>query len=171
YQKGQKPLDLKPFAKAVAPELKRLGLSLRLEPGRSILGPCGALVTEVQYIKRGDKKTFVIFDASMTELIRPTLYEAYHEILPVTKRRGKAEVVDFVGPVCESTDFIAKDRKAVLPAQGDLLSIMDAGAYGFVMASNYNTRPRPAEVLVKDGKAKLVRKQDTFDDIVKNESF
>lgn len=171
YQKGQKPLDLKPFAKAVAPELKRLGLSLRLEPGRSILGPCGALVTEVQYIKRGDKKTFVIFDASMTELIRPTLYEAYHEILPVTKRRGKAEIVDFVGPVCESTDFIAKDRKAVLPAQGDLLSIMDAGAYGFVMASNYNTRPRPAEVLVKDGKAKLVRKQDTFDDIVKNESF
>ncbi|MCC6546777.1 diaminopimelate decarboxylase [Candidatus Sumerlaeota bacterium] len=171
YEKGQKPLDLKPFAKALAPELKRLGLTLRLEPGRSIIGNSGVLLTEVQYIKQGDKKTFVIFDASMTELIRPTLYEAHHEIQPVTKRRGKMQALDFVGPVCESTDFIAKDRMAVLPHQGDVLAIMDAGAYGFVMASNYNTRPRPAEVLVVNGKAKLVRKRDTFEDIVRNETF
>ncbi|MEO8376713.1 MAG: diaminopimelate decarboxylase [Candidatus Sumerlaeota bacterium] len=171
YQKDQKPLDLMPFAEALAPELKRLGLTLRLEPGRSISASAGVLLTEVQYIKRGDKKIFVIFDASMTELMRPTLYEAYHEILPLTERGGESEIVDFVGPVCESTDFIAKDREAVVPKQGDLLSIMDAGAYGFVMASNYNTRPRPAEVLVLDGKAKLVRKKDSFEDVVRNEVF
>ena len=169
YRKEQKPLDLKPFAKALIPELKRLGVKLILEPGRSIAGPAGALITEVQYVKHGDKKTFVILDASMTELIRPTLYEAWHEIIPVAKKKGAAKVVDFVGPVCESGDFFAKDREATVPDQDDLLAVMDAGAYGFVMASQYNTRPKPAEILVLGGKAHLVRKRETVADLLKHE--
>ncbi|CAN5336008.1 diaminopimelate decarboxylase [soil metagenome] len=170
YTKDQKQLDLKPFAAAVIPELKRLGARLLLEPGRSISASAGALLTTVEYVKPGDSRTFAVLDASMTELIRPTLYEAYHEILPVTKRRGKNVKVDFVGPVCESGDFLALDRAAQLPAQGDVLAIMDAGAYGFVMASHYNTRTNPAEVLIDGGKVHLVRKRETYNDLLKHET-
>lgn len=166
YREGQKPLDLRPFAKVLIPQLKRLGVSLILEPGRSIVAAAGVLLTRVEYIKRGDKKTFVIIDGSMSELIRPTLYEAWHEIIPVTRRAGKKSKVDFVGPVCESSDFFAKDRDAVVPEPGDLLCVKDAGAYGMVMASNYNTRPLPAEVLVDGGKVHLVRRRETYDEML-----
>lgn len=171
YEKGQKPLDVRPFAKALLPELKKRGLRLLLEPGRSIAAPAGVLLTRVEYMKPGDARTFAILDASMTELMRPTLYEAHHEILPVEKARRAKGTVDFVGPVCETGDFLALDRAAEVPAQGDLLAIMDAGAYGFVMASNYNTRPMAAEVLVDGGKAHLVRRRQTYNDLLRLESI
>jgi len=171
YREGQTSLDLKPFADAVIPAAKELGVQLILEPGRSISAPAGVLLTKVEYIKKGDTKQFVIIDAAMTELLRPTLYEAHHEILPLVKARGKASVADYVGPVCESGDFLALNRESVVPSQGDLLAIMDAGAYGFVMSSNYNTRPRPAEILVDGGKAHVVRKRETYRDLLKLESI
>lgn len=170
YMEGQQPLDLKPFAEALKPELKALGVKLILEPGRSISATAGTLLTEVQYIKKGANKTFVILDAAMTELIRPTLYEAYHEILPLAKKRGKeASKVDFVGPVCETGDYLALNREFQECAQGDLLAVMNAGAYGFVMASNYNTRNRPTEILVVDGVAHVARRRETYRDQLKNE--
>lgn len=169
YRDDQQPLDLKPFAAAVAPLVKRLGVKLILEPGRSISASAGVILATVEYIKRGDSKTFVIIDAAMTELIRPTLYEAHHRILPLTKRRATQGKVDVVGPVCESGDFLAKDREMPVPEEGELLAIMDAGAYAFVMASNYNSRPMSAEVLVEDGKARVVRKRQTMKDLLKAE--
>jgi len=171
YQEDQQPLDLKPFAKLLIPELKQRNLKLILEPGRSICAPAGVLLAKVEYIKPGDAKTFVILDSAMTELIRPTLYDAHHEIKPLTKKRAKEVKVDFVGPVCESGDYLAKDRITGEVAQGDLLAIMDAGAYGFVMASNYNTRCKPAEILVDGGKAHVVRKRETYTDLLKSESI
>lgn len=169
YQPDQKALDPKPFAKALEKPMKRLGLRLVLEPGRSIAGPAGILLTKVEYIKHGDVRTFVIIDAAMTELIRPTLYEAFHEIQPVARKRGKKGKIDFVGPVCETGDFLALDREAALPAPGELLAIRDAGAYGFVMASHYNTRPNAAEVVVDGGKAHLARKRETYSDLMRGE--
>jgi diaminopimelate decarboxylase len=167
YKEGEAPLDLAPFAAALAPELKALGVKLVLEPGRSIAGPAGALLSEVQYVKRGDTKTFVILDASMAELIRPTLYEAWHDILPVRQSDGAArEVVDFVGPVCETGDFLAQNRETAMLVQGDLVILKDAGAYGFVMASSYNSRPKPAEILVDGGKAHVVRRRETYGDLL-----
>lgn len=170
YTKDQKPLDLKPFANAVEPVVKEFGVQLILEPGRSIAAPAGILLTRVEYVKPGDTKTFLIVDAAMTELIRPTLYEAHHEIIPVKKTRGKKTIADVVGPVCETGDFLALGREMVLPEQGSLLAIRDAGAYGFVMASNYNTRPNPAEILVVDGEAVLARKRETYKDLMRGES-
>lgn len=169
YREDQKALDMKAFAKSVIPAVKELGAKLLLEPGRSIAGPAGILLTKVEYIKQGDTRTFVIVDGSMTELLRPTLYEAWHDIIPVVKKRRKVGTVDFVGPVCESGDFLALNRESPVPAQGDLLAIMNAGAYGFVMASHYNTRPNVPEILVENGKARLVRKRETYGDLVKNE--
>jgi diaminopimelate decarboxylase len=171
YRENEKPLDLKPFADAVIPAVKQLGVKLILEPGRSISAPAGVLLTRVEYIKAGNVKTFVIIDGSMSELLRPTLYDAHHEIVPVTKpRKAKRAVVDFVGPVCESGDYLALDRETEVPQQGDLLAVKDAGAYGFVMASHYNTRPNPAEVLIVDGEARLVRKRETVADLLRGEA-
>lgn len=169
YEKGQKPLNLSPFAKAVAPLLKEFGVQLVVEPGRSISGPAGVLLSEVQYIKHSETKVFVIINGSMTDLMRPTLYQAHHEMKPVEKRRGKKAVLDIVGPVCETGDFLALGREGVVPHQGDLLALMDAGAYGFVMSSNYNTRPRAAEILVDNGVATVIRKRETYRDLLKNE--
>ena len=126
-------------------------MRLLLEPGRSIVGPAGILLTSVIYRKRNDGKHFVVVDAAMNDLIRPALYGAYHEIVPVKQNArfpAKSEVLDIVGPVCETGDFFARDRELPVVDEGDLLAILDAGAYGMVLASNYNTRPRPAEVLV-----------------------
>ncbi len=126
-------------------------MRLLLEPGRSIIGPAGVLLTSVIYRKTNDGKRFLVVDAAMNDLIRPALYGAYHEIVPVTRTAGspaQLEVTDIVGPVCETGDFFARDRELPVVDEGDLLAILDAGAYGMVLASNYNTRPRPAEVLV-----------------------
>jgi len=138
------------FAKAVIPLLRGHGLRLLIEPGRFIVGNAGVLLTRVLYVKPARGKTFVIVDSGMNDLIRPALYGAHHEILPVDgrRRRASARHVDVVGPICESSDFLAQDRQMPLPEAGDLLAVRSAGAYGFVMSSNYNTRPRAAEALV-----------------------
>ena len=141
----------KQYAKALLGPLKGLGIHLLLEPGRAIVGPAGALLTRVVYRKRNDGKQFVVVDAAMNDLLRPSLYGAYHQIVPVVLRNdgGVTENVDVVGPVCETGDFFARDREIRKLNEGDLLAILDAGAYGMALASNYNTRPRPAEVLVE----------------------
>ncbi len=171
YEEGQKPLDIKPFAGTLAPRIKELGVTLVLEPGRSISGPAGVLLTSVEYVKVGDTRKFIIIDAAMTELMRPALYEAHHRILPIKQSHATNERLDFVGPVCETGDFIALNREAPAPEQGDLLAIMDAGAYGFVMASNYNSRPKPAEILVENGEANLIRERETIAGLFESEKL
>ena len=145
---------------------------LLLEPGRSIIAPAGALVTRVLYLKRNGNKRFTIVDAAMNDLIRPSLYQARHEITPVTVAKGRVERVqsDVAGPVCESGDFLARD--AMLPAltPGEYLCVFDAGAYGMSLASNYNTRPRAAEVLVDGTRARLIRRRETMKDLLQQEA-
>jgi diaminopimelate decarboxylase len=136
---------------------------LLLEPGRSIVGPAGALLTSVLYRKNNHEKLFLVVDAAMTDLIRPSLYRAYHEIVPVVsvqKPSTRRETVDIVGPVCESGDFFARERTLPRVEEGDLLAILDAGAYGMALASNYNSRPRPAEILVRGKTAKIIRRRE-----------
>ena len=160
------------YATALLPALRELGVTVVLEPGRSIVGNAGALVTRVLYHKSTDAKNFVVVDAAMNDLIRPAFYDSYHEILPVTAPRAGAtkEIADVVGPICESGDFFARDRELTRPEEGDLLAFMSAGAYGFVMASNYNSRPRPVEVLVDGDHYTLVRRRETFEDLVAGET-
>jgi diaminopimelate decarboxylase len=168
----EKPPLPQDYADAISPLVKDLNLTLVMEPGRVIVGNAGILVTRVLYEKVGEAKRFVIVDAAMNDLIRPSLYSAYHEIRPVFElllHRPK-HAVDVVGPVCESGDFLAKDRLLSEVKPGDLLAVMSAGAYGFVMASNYNSRPRVPEVLVKDGEIHVIRARETYDDLVRGES-
>ncbi|HEX7895298.1 MAG TPA: diaminopimelate decarboxylase [Terriglobales bacterium] len=157
------------YAKAVTGPLRGLGIKLLLEPGRSIVGPAGVLLTRVIYRKRNGEKKFLIVDAAMNDLIRPSLYQAQHEIVPVKTKTSENEIVDIVGPVCESGDFFARDRELPAAAEGDLLAILDAGAYGMVLASNYNTRPRPAEILVDRKSAKVIRRRETVADLIRGE--
>jgi len=156
------------YARGVTQPLRGLNVHLLLEPGRAIVGPAGVLLTSVLYRKRNDGKKFVVVDAAMNDLIRPALYGAYHEIVPVSPNANGGEpheVVDVVGPVCESSDFLGRDRNLPPMQEGDLLAILDAGAYGMALASNYNTRPRPAEVLVSGKTAKLIRKREKVSDL------
>jgi diaminopimelate decarboxylase len=151
------------YARAVTDPLRSLNVHLLLEPGRAIVGPAGVLVTAVIYRKQNDGKRFLVVDAAMNDLIRPALYGAYHEIVPVVAHKdasSEKETVDVVGPVCESGDFLARDRQLPRVEEGDCLAILDAGAYGMVLASNYNTRPRPAEVLVSGKSAKVIRRRE-----------
>jgi diaminopimelate decarboxylase len=157
------------YAAAVSGPLQGLGVKLLLEPGRAIVGPAGVLLTRVVYRKTNGDKKFVIVDAAMNDLIRPSLYQAQHQIVPVSSTNTETETVDVVGPICESGDFFARDRELPVTAEGDLLAILDAGAYGMVLASNYNTRPRPAEILVSGRSAKLVRKRETAADLIRGE--
>jgi diaminopimelate decarboxylase len=155
------------YAAAVLPIVRESGLLVILEPGRSIVGPAGALVARVIDVKpQAGGKHFVILDAGMTELIRPMLYSAYHRIEPLDSSDAPPALCDIVGPLCETSDTLGKDRQLPLPAVGDLMAVLDAGAYGSVMASNYNRRPMPAEVLVQDGRACLVKRRQTIDDLV-----
>jgi diaminopimelate decarboxylase len=161
------------LAEALSPLVKGLGLTLVMEPGRVIVGNAGILVTKALYEKIGESKRFIIVDAAMNDLIRPSLYSAYHDIRPVSEallHRPKHQV-DVVGPVCESGDFLAKDRSLPEVKPGDLLAVMSAGAYGFVMASNYNSRPRVPEVLVKDNEVHVVRARESYDDLVRGETI
>jgi diaminopimelate decarboxylase len=151
---------------AIAAALAGLDVRLLLEPGRFLVAPSGALITRVLYVKRNGTKTFVVTDAGMNDLIRPALYDAFHTIVPVAPRPGHARTVDIVGPVCESGDFFAHDRKLKPVEPGDLLAILDAGAYGMAQSSNYNTRPRPAEVLVQGDEARLIRRRETMADML-----
>lgn len=167
--KNEEPQTAQQFASKVLPILKKSGLKIIMEPGRFIIGSAAILVVKVLYIKKTPLKTFVIVDGGMNDLIRPSLYNAHHEIVPVVKRPGKKIKVDVVGPICESGDFFAKDRLLPPVKEGDYLAIMCAGAYGFTMASNYNSRRRPAEVLVSGNKAMLIRKRESYDDLIRNE--
>ena len=165
-------ITIESYAEAVIPHLKKLGVRILFEPGRLMVGNAGVLLTRVNYVKKTGKKTFVIVDAGMNDLIRPALYQGYHQIVPVKKpARAGTIVADVVGPICESGDFFAQDRAMPEPKEGDLLALMSAGAYGFSMASNYNSRPLPAEVLVKDGGAHLIRERQTSEDLVRGEKI
>jgi diaminopimelate decarboxylase len=157
------------LAERVLPELKDLPLTLLLEPGRSLVAPAGVLLTRVLFLKRNRAKTFVIVDAGMNDLLRPSLYQAFHRIEPVRDGGSPVQRVDVVGPVCETGDFLARDRELALPEAGALLAVRDAGAYGFSMASNYNLRLRPAEALVDEGTVRLIRRRETFEDLVRTE--
>jgi diaminopimelate decarboxylase len=160
------------LADAVSPLVRDLKCVLIMEPGRVIVGNAGILLTRVLYTKEGEAKHFVIVDAAMNDLIRPSLYGAYHEIKPVREvTHAKTHQVDVVGPVCESGDFLAKDRAMPDAKTGDLLAVMSAGAYGFVMASNYNSRPRVPEVMVKGGEIHVVRARETYEDLVRGEAI
>lgn len=174
---GEESLDIQALADRVAPRIARLGLALVLEPGRAVVGEAGVLLTRVEYVKRNGRKTFVVVDGGMSELLRPSHYGGYHEIEVVRTGAGggdraspEALRVDVVGPVCESGDFLARDRVlSPAPRPGDLLAVHTVGAYGFAMASNYNGRPRPAEVMVEDGEASLARRRETIDDLLRGE--
>jgi len=182
-------LSIKEYVDAILPALRELNIRILLEPGRLLVGNAGVLVTGVRYIKKSGHKKFAIVDAGMNDLIRPALYRSYHEIVPVEQKtlpspqsspsggggreaagEGKTEKIDIVGPVCESGDFFALDREMPQVREGDLLAIMSAGAYGFVMASNYNSRPLPAEALVRGDKVALIRKRQTWEDLVRGET-
>jgi len=172
--------SVRDYADAIVPLLRELGIRILVEPGRFLVGNAGVLLTRVRYIKKSGAKKFAIVDAGMNDLIRPALYHSYHEIVPVcrasaaadadpSKSKNKTEKIDIVGPVCESGDFFALDREMPKLDEGDLLAIMSAGAYGLVMASNYNSRPRPAEVLVRGDKFALIRKRQTNKDLIRGE--
>jgi len=160
------------YAKAILTPIAGLDLRIITEPGRVIVGNAGVFVTRVLYIKETDVRRFVIVDGAMNDLIRPVLYEAYHAIWPVEQRAGARQIVaDVVGPVCESGDFFARERALPEPKEGDLIALMSAGAYGFVMASNYNSRARAPEVLVDGEKAHVVRERETFEDLIRGEKI
>jgi diaminopimelate decarboxylase len=157
------------YARAIMDGLEGLDLTLILEPGRVIVGNAGILVTEIQYIKENEAKKFVIVDGGMNDLIRPALYGSYQAIRPVMESNAEKIIADVVGPICESGDFFAKDREIARPQRGDLLAVMSAGAYGFTMASNYNSHPKAPEVLVDGDKYYVVRKRESFEDLIRGE--
>jgi diaminopimelate decarboxylase len=167
--KDERPFELEDFTRRILPALRGMGCRVIIEPGRVIVGNAGILLTRVLYVKELAHKTFVIVDAAMNDLIRPSLYNAYHEIVP-TVRRGGSMVADVVGPVCESGDFLARDRVMGRVRPGDLLAVMSAGAYGFSMASNYNGRPRAAEVIVSGSRARLARRRESLADLARGET-
>jgi diaminopimelate decarboxylase len=160
------------YGRAIAEAARDLDVTVIVEPGRSLVGNAGALLTRVLYLKAGTAKRFVVVDAAMNDLIRPSLYEAFHDIRPVAKpaAHAAAHPVDVVGPICESGDFLAQDRALPPVSAGDLLAVMSAGAYGFVMASNYNARPRPASVLVDGERFDVVRARETVEDLMRGET-
>jgi len=159
----------KDYSRAILKEVEGVGLKLVFEPGRVIVGNAGILVTKVLYRKETPNKTFIIVDAGMNDLIRPSFYNAYHDIWPVEIKEDVKEKVDVVGPICESGDFLAKDRDVPRFTRGDLLAVMSAGAYGFTMSSNYNSRPRPTEVLADGSKYYVITKRQTYDDLISGE--
>ncbi|MEP4076734.1 diaminopimelate decarboxylase [Haloferula sp.] len=165
-----RPLTLSQYGDTLLPKLKDLGLKILLEPGRAIVGNAGVLLTECLYEKKGSAKTFKIVDAGMNDLIRPALYEGHHEIVPVKEPGEERVKVDVVGPICESGDFFCQDRELPDFQPGEVIALMSAGAYGFVMASNYNSRPFPAEILVEGAKSSVVRKRQTLDDLIAGEA-
>jgi diaminopimelate decarboxylase len=175
HDHGSEPaaFSVRDYADAIVPPLRDLGIRVLVEPGRFLIGNAGVLLMRVRYIKQTGSKKFAIVDAGMNDLIRPALYQSYHEIVPVqetkNQRDRKISKIDIVGPVCESGDFFALDREMPELHEGDLLAIMSAGAYGFVMASNYNSRPLPAEALVRGDKFTLIRKRQTWEELVREE--
>ena len=168
--KDEQPQTAQDFAEAVLPYLRKTGLKIIMEPGRFIVGNAGILVSRVLYLKDNGFKKFLIVDAGMNDLIRPALYDAYHEIVPIVETKARKVKMDIVGPICESADFFARDRMFPALNNGDLLAVMSAGAYGYVMASNYNVRGRPPEVMVKGDQFEVAKQRETFDDLMRGET-
>jgi diaminopimelate decarboxylase len=158
------------YARALVDSLKGTAIKLILEPGRVIVGNAGVLVTRTLYRKSGSVKNFIIVDAGMNDLLRPTLYSAYHAIQPVTLAHRQLQVADVVGPICESSDFLAQDRELEMVKSGELLAVMSAGAYAYTMASNYCSRLKVAEVMVKEDQFFVIRQRQTYEDLVAGES-
>ncbi|MFA5089069.1 MAG: diaminopimelate decarboxylase [Candidatus Omnitrophota bacterium] len=169
--KDEQPQTAQDFAQAVLPYLERIGLKVIMEPGRFIAGNAGIFVTKVLYLKDNGFKNFLIVDGGMNDLIRPLLYDAYHEIVPLKRSTAPQITVDVVGPICESGDFFAKNRRLPRMKRGDLVAIMSAGAYGHVMSSNYNARCRVPEILVKGNQFSIVKRRETFADLIRGESI
>jgi diaminopimelate decarboxylase len=170
YQNDEPMPHPKDLSKIISPLIS--DYKLILEPGRSIVGPAGVLVTDVLYIKHTHKKNFIVVDAGMNDLIRPSIYGAYHQAILATRHIFSEEMIyDIVGPICEEGDFIARDRSMSRVKQGDLLVIKDTGAYGFSMSSNYNSRPRVPEVMVMDGKDYIIRNRETYEDMIYKEKL
>ncbi len=167
--RDETPPSMAEYASLIRQTAAKTGATILLEPGRVLMGNSGLLLTRVLYRKKTKGKTWVIVDAGTNDLLRPALYEAYHEVLPVRRRSGKKTLAAVVGPLCESSDVLANDRKIVLPDRGDLLALMSAGAYGMSMASNYNSRPRPAEVLVKGHRFQIIRARESYADLIRGE--
>jgi diaminopimelate decarboxylase len=167
----EQPPQPRDLAEQILPLLEGRDVTVVMEPGRSLVGNAGILVTKTLYLKEGEEKNFVIVDAGMNDLMRPSLYNAYHHIQPVVKTRRDTIIADVVGPICESGDFLAKDREIPKVNQGEYLAVMSAGAYGFSMSSTYNSRPRVAEVMVNGTKFALVRKRETYADLLRGESI
>jgi diaminopimelate decarboxylase len=166
---GGTPPDPHALAARILPALEGLPLTLLIEPGRSLVAPAGILLTRVLDLKENRGKLFVIVDAGMNDLLRPSLYRAFHRVEPVVSRERPTRRVDVVGPVCETGDFLARDRNLELPEPGELYVVRDVGAYGFVMSSNYNMRPRAAEALIENGTVRLIRRRETFEDLIDTE--
>ena len=169
--KDEKPQTAHEFAESVLPCLKKTGLKIVMEPGRFIAGNAGIFVTKILYFKDNGYKKFLIVDGGMNDLIRPSFYGAYHEIVPVKSSTEPTVQLDVVGPICESGDFLGKARQLPVLAAGELLAVMSAGAYGFVMSSNYNVRCRVPEVMVRGNQHAVVRKRETFEDLIQGESI
>jgi len=169
YHAGQAAPAIGGFIESLRERLRESGLTVMVEPGRSIVGPAGVLLTRVLYRKRNGAREFIVVDAAMNDLIRPALYGAHHEIIPVRKNPLPPVVADVVGPVCETGDFLARDREMVNAMPGDFLAVCTAGAYGFVQSSNYNSRPRAPEVLVEGAAWRVIRAREKYEDLVRGE--
>ena len=166
--KDEKITPLNHYVSMIKKYLSKYNKKIILEPGRLIIGKAGILLTKVEYIKRSDHKNFIVVDAAMNDLMRPSLYGAHHNVINISNPKNGDEIFDIVGPICETGDFLAKDRQ-ISASEDDLLAFMDAGAYGFSMSSNYNTRPKIAEILVDQTDFKLIRQRETFDDLIQHE--
>lgn len=171
YEDKDNPPPKSEYAKIFEKHLKDKPYKLVLEPGRSLMGNSGIMTTKVLYRKEGSEKKFIIVDGAMNDLIRPSFYNSFHKIIPVNRTKAADEIVDIVGPICESGDFLAKKRKFPKVEPGEIIAVFSAGAYGFAMASNYNTRPRAAEVLVKGDKYSVIKQRETFEDLIKGEQI
>ena len=169
YQAADQAPGIRDFITDLRDRIGRARLTVMIEPGRSIVGPAGVLLTRVLYRKKSPAKEFVVVDAAMNDLIRPALYKAHHEVMPLRQMEGTPVVADIVGPVCETGDFLARDREMADVQPGDYLAVSSAGAYGFVQASNYNSRPRGAEVLVEGNRWRVIRSRETNDDLIRGE--
>jgi len=159
------------YASSILDEVRGFGCTLILEPGRVIVGNAGVLVSKVLYVKENEEKRFVIVDAGMNDLVRPSYYGSYHQILPVVEENREEIIADVVGPICESSDFLAKGRKIQNLRSGELIAVMSAGAYGFSMSTNYNSRPRIPEVLVRDDQMFVIRQREGYEDLIRGETI
>jgi diaminopimelate decarboxylase len=169
--KDEQPLDVERLTQQIAARMQSVPYQLIVEPGRALVAEAGILVSRVLYVKHNERKNFVVVDAGMNDLLRPSLYGSYHGVVPVEKRSDKKLVADVVGPICETGDFLALDRELPEVRPGDLVALLTVGAYGYVLASNYNSRPRPAEVLVHGSDVELIRRRESQDDLFATENF